>query len=203
MSRSATNRRPRASTDLCFSDPLDSGGLLVLRFPNRIWFPVAEGLMTRATAVPGRLKRFSALALGVLFSASSAAADLRPGSLTCETRKPRTDARWWSFRLDVDGVPGRCWYPGKPGKPKTELHWARQPRAERPGTAVLVSPVPDEPGAFTCCWPPLEEPPPPPPVASGDPTFRQRWNDIQNDLAWPVTRWRAPLKDQQRFLQGD
>jgi hypothetical protein len=140
------------------------------------------------------------LALGLLLLAgASAAADLRTGAaaVECQSSKPPRDPRWWSFRLDVDGVRRqRCWYPGKPGKPKTELHWARQPKAERPGAAVQTPS--EDPGALsdTCCWPPLEPEAPPPPT---EPTFRRRWNDLLNDMAEPVTRWRGQLKDQQRF----
>jgi len=148
------------------------------------------------------------LALGLIFTwTASAAADLRPGagSIECQSSKPAGDPRWWSFRLDVDGVRrARCWYPGKPGKPKSELHWGRRPSGERP-EAVDTHPAPSAPRgaplndlANPCCWPPLEpEPALPPP--SAEPNFRQRWNDLLNDLAEPVTRWRGQLKDQHRF----
>ncbi len=134
----------------------------------------------------------SALALGWLTLASSAAADLRAGTINCEARKPTGDARWWSFRDGVDGVRARCWYPGRPGKSKYELHWARRPSAmvERPGSAVTP---PEAPGAS-----PINDIPPEP-IQPPVPTFNQRWNDILSDMAEPVTRWRAPLKDQHRF----
>jgi hypothetical protein len=144
--------------------------------------------MTLETKLP------SALALGWLMLASSAAADLRMGALgvECLPRKPAGDARWWSFREGVDGVRGKCWYPGRPGKSKYDLHWARRPSAvERPEAAVLTAP--SAPGA------PSTEILPEPVQQPTEPTFNQRWNDILSDLAMPVTRWRAPLKDQHRF----
>lgn len=131
------------------------------------------------------------MALGWLMLASSAAADLRAGAISCETRKPTGDARWWSFREGVDGVRGKCWYPGRPGKPKYDLHWARRPGVERPAAAVFTTPT--APGAT-----PAEETPQPAQQTMA-PTFNQRWNDILSDMAMPVTRWRAPLKDQHRF----
>jgi hypothetical protein len=165
--------------------------------------------MNGATAYHGRLRHIQALTVGwmLVAAASSAAADLRPGaaSLECERQKPRGDPRWWSFRQDVGGIPGRCWYPGKPGKSKTELHWGRRiSGAERRSgsSSTLDAPAEDARSADhekanTCCWPPLEPEPTPPPPA--EPSFRQRWNDLLNDMAEPVMRWRGQLKDQHRF----
>lgn len=128
-----------------------------------------------------------------LLAESSAAADLRAdASSECQSRKPSHDQRWWSFRLGVGGIHSKCWYPGKPGKPISELHWTRRSGVERPGAAV--SNPPDDPGALSCCWPAPVEPERP-----VEPTFKQRWNDMLNDMAEPVTRWRGQLKDQHRF----
>lgn len=80
-----------------------------------------------------------ALAIIVILSISYArSAEL----LECSSRK-RGDG-YWSWR-EVDGR--RCWYPGRPGKSKTELHWSRMPtpqdarpvRVERPEANVPVS----------------------------------------------------------------
>lgn len=154
------------------------------------------------------------LALGLpLIWTASAGADLRtaaaPAAIECRLQKPPGDPRWWSFRLDVDGERRqRCWYPGKPGKPKQELHWGRRPGVERrpEPAAMLPAPVAESRGANRdndpadqCCWPPLEPEPAPPPRPPAGPTFGQRWNDILNDMAEPVTRWRGQLKDQHRF----
>lgn len=150
-----------------------------------------------------------ALALGwlTLAAATPAAADARTaGATECFPHKPRSDPRWWSYRHDVDGVRGKCWYPGKPGKPKTELRWEQRPSAERRSEDAVVQPPAPQTAdpANTCCWPAPEELPPPPlQRQSTEPSFNQRWNDILNDMAMPVTRWRAPLKDQQRFINGD
>lgn len=143
------------------------------------------------------------LALGWI-ALTPALADQRTSAVTpfeCLPQKPPGDPRWWSFRQDVDGVRGKCWYPGRPGKSKSHLHWTRRFSADRRPEDVQ-NPVPrgaDPNQADTCCWPPLEEPPPPRPA---EPSFNERWNDLLNDMAMPVSRWRAPLKDQQRF-NGD
>ena len=98
----------------------------------------------------------TALAVGFCMLSAAAAADFRAenGSMECQPSKPPNDPRWWSFRLDVGGERRlRCWYPGKPGKSKTELHWGRRPGVERPGTAVLSTPSEDPrfaSGGTTC-----------------------------------------------------
>lgn len=144
------------------------------------------------------------LALCCLLASVATAADLRADSIECKSRKPNNDLRWWSFRLDVDGVRReRCWYPGRPGKPKNELHWGNRPGAvERSEDAVSSTPmsprsVNHNDLANTCCWPPLESEPVTP--SSTEPSFGQRWNNLLNDLAEPVTRWRGQMKDQHRF----
>lgn len=112
---------------------------------------------------------------------ASAAADSY--ATVCATRKPAGARVYWSYRI-VDGRP--CWYAGRAGRPKFELHWVvdDKPRVvEHPaGPAVLLDP----PGV-------------PSGVSSTEPTFDQRWNNILNDMAMPFSRWRQPLKDQTRF----
>src|SRR5262245_44247373 len=101
----------------------------------------------------------------------------RGGELVeCEPQRVTGDGRYWAYRI-IDGR--ECWYPGRPGKPKSELFWARiQPEAatepsEPPSNFVGAPPkqpetieaVPeqwrataaDQLLAFTCCWPELDE----------------------------------------------
>src|SRR5438874_4608763 len=42
--------------------------------------------------------------------------------IECEPQRVTGDGRYWAYRI-VDGR--ECWYPGRPGKPKNELFWAR------------------------------------------------------------------------------
>ncbi len=148
----------------------------------------------------------------LLCANAAGAADLRAHAAECATRKPPNARVYWSYRI-VDGHP--CWYAGRPGKSKTELHWAADPQSRQPSGVGRSGPVlapPTEPGAST-----REEvmqngpgrgaghnatPASPPGETSAEAralTFDQRWNDLLNDLAMPFTRWRAPLKDQTRF----
>jgi hypothetical protein len=47
----------------------------------------------------------------------------RGGDLVaCEPQRVTGDGRHWAYRI-VDGR--ECWYPGRPGKPKSELFWDR------------------------------------------------------------------------------
>ena len=52
-----------------------------------------------------------------------------PGIICCEPRKPQGAREWWSFR-EIKSA--RCWYAGRPGKPKSELRWCvrRTPPSE-------------------------------------------------------------------------
>ena len=139
--------------------------------------------------------RSYAVIVPLLFTGIASAADLRAGTVDCEPQRPRGAKTYWSYRV-VDGR--TCWYAGRPGKSKTELHWGtpQSPRAERLRTAVSPPDDPEAPSlANTCCWPPLE--PEPSPLAES--SFNRRWNDLLTDMATPFARWRQPLKDQQRF----
>jgi hypothetical protein len=87
---------------------------------------------------------------------------------------------YWSWRL-IDGR--RCWYVGKPNKPKTQLHWQADPppAKTRQVTHIVPAPVrapdvikveevlepePSKPPELTadallataCCWPQLDQP---------------------------------------------
>src|SRR5256885_11988855 len=43
--------------------------------------------------------------------------------IECEPQRVTGDGRHWAYRI-VDGR--ECWYPGRPGKPKSELFWGRE-----------------------------------------------------------------------------
>jgi hypothetical protein len=120
-----------------------------------------------------------AVAILSLLCVYAHAADLRAQTVECAPQRVR-DNRYWSYRI-IDGR--TCWYPGRPGKPKTELVWSRHSpstgttapisEAERPGDVTVVpqAAVPsaapatteeappwqatmeDQLLAFTCCWP--------------------------------------------------
>ena len=143
-----------------------------------------------------------------LLVTSAAAADLRVAE--CMAQRPSNAKEYWSFRIVEDK---RCWYPGRPGKSKTELRWTTvsvPSAAKRPGAGHPQLPAADL--ANTCCWPVLQ-----PTEEGGDAygarrgghndrpvegaraTFDQTWKDLLTDMAMPFTRWRQPLKDQQRF----
>ena len=51
----------------------------------------------------------------------------------CEPQRVIGARSYWSYRV-IDGR--MCWYAGRPGKPKSELHWSRSSaRVARPGEA--------------------------------------------------------------------
>lgn len=107
-----------------------------------------------------------------------------PSSVTDCHRDKSNDGSYWSWRV-IDGA--KCWYRGRPGRPKTELHWTvvddtpSSSVAERdrvypdhdPAPAAAASPAAvatPEPAswrasdedtllAFTCCWPELNSEP--------------------------------------------
>ena len=82
--------------------------------------------------------------LALLLFGAAHAADLRAQTVECEPQRVH-DKRYWSYRI-VDGR--TCWYPGRPGKSKTELRWSRHSPstgtaarisgAERPGDDLIV-----------------------------------------------------------------
>ena len=67
------------------------------------------------------------------------AADI-DGVTACATHKPPDAREWWSWR-EVDGR--RCYYAGRPGRPKELLRWVvtRQPEPEPEAPPVVVDPV--------------------------------------------------------------
>jgi hypothetical protein len=78
------------------------------------------------------------------------AADLPPPAIIeCQPHKPHGAREYWSWR-EVDGRP--CWYAGRPGKPKHELHWSRDYDVVRPGA--------DDPDRLRRGYPPDNHPPP-------------------------------------------
>jgi hypothetical protein len=78
--------------------------------------------------------------LGLAYGRSARSAEQQQQRVACSSQK--NGGGYWSWR-EVDGR--RCWYPGRAGKSKTELHWSRmlsippdaKPAAvERPGANV-------------------------------------------------------------------
>jgi len=61
------------------------------------------------------------LVLALLPAPPAPAADLPGGGIIdCRVARPAGAREYWSWR-EVDGR--RCWYAGRPGKPKSELRW--------------------------------------------------------------------------------
>src|SRR6478752_3192314 len=56
------------------------------------------------------------IAVALLLISSTASAT------ECQS-SPGQDGKWWSWRI-VDSK--RCWYEGRPGRSKDQLHWAKQ-----------------------------------------------------------------------------
>ena len=124
---------------------------------------------------------------------------------TCRsTRGPAPgNGAFWSWRL-IDGK--RCWYIGKPNKPKNQLHWSaprrvarpitRRPKQQEAAAVPLLAPLkpeemPPAPAsdallATTCCWPEIaiEKPPPPPLPLPKPPQLRPMSGQL---VAWLVT----------------
>ena len=56
----------------------------------------------------------------------------------CEPQRVQGDGHYWSYRI----IEGRsCWYRGRPGKPKSELHWGASADEEPPAPAEEERPV--------------------------------------------------------------
>ena len=88
-------------------------------------------------------KASSSIAVALLLISSGASAT------ECQSQ-PGHDGKWWSYRI-VDSK--RCWYQGKPGRSKDQLHWAKQ-------SPPLIMTRPD----------PGDSPPPALPVPPQQPT---------------------------------
>jgi hypothetical protein len=73
----------------------------------------------------------------VLLCASAGAAEMRGTVIECEPQRVIGDRRYWSWR-EIEGRV--CWYPGRPGKPKNELHWSRPLPSEREQISGAVRP---------------------------------------------------------------
>ena len=71
--------------------------------------------------------------LALLLFSVAHAADPRAQVVECEPQRVH-DNRYWSYRI-IDGR--SCWYPGRPGKPKTELRWSRH--SPSTGTTARIS----------------------------------------------------------------
>src|SRR5262245_11358407 len=58
-------------------------------------------------------------------------------AIPCQTGK--TGDAYWSWR-EVDGR--RCWYQGRPGKPKDQLYWQKAAKAMSPPAPQAPAPMP-------------------------------------------------------------
>ena len=111
--------------------------------------------------------------------------------IKCEPQRVH-DNRYWSFRI-IDGR--SCWYPGRPGKPKSELRWAlrsatttvRTSEVEQPVAppVALVGPeaAPDEPASS------------PPPLAAQAPVLTEEMllSAIKSRPEVDQTPWQQPV----------
>ena len=83
-------------------------------------------------------KASSSIAVALLLISSAASAT------ECQS-SPGQDGKWWSWRI-VDSK--RCWYEGRPGRSKDQLHWATQsppPVVTRPDPGDSPPPAPPVP----------------------------------------------------------
>jgi len=72
----------------------------------------------------------------------------------CDPAPPNWHHEWWSWR-EIDGR--RCFYRGRPGKPKGQLYWASQSEkvsevAPEPSEPAAASAAPETVGAFDRAW---------------------------------------------------
>lgn len=131
-----------------------------------------------------------------------------PSHLTDCYNDKGNDHSYWSWRV-IDGK--KCWYHGRPGRPKTELRWqsvddsapSSAAKQDGAGGVLITSPVsvpePEpvamtpEPApwhasaedmllAFTCCWPELSSFPSEPAAAELKP---QAPMAPPHELTWP------------------
>src|SRR5262245_22439603 len=106
----------------------------------------------------GRGRAAGAL-IAVLISGALIDVALGGDRVECEPQRVTGDGRYWAYRI-VDGR--ECWYPGRPGKPKSELFWDRgiTPSARRPMDQAEAETEPSEPPSRLTAAPP-EKPEPP------------------------------------------
>jgi hypothetical protein len=71
----------------------------------------------------------------------------------CEPQRVTGDGHYWAYRI-IDGR--ECWYPGRPGKPKNELHWGRgiTPSTRQTVDQPEAETVPSEPPSRLVAAPP-------------------------------------------------
>jgi hypothetical protein len=114
-----------------------------------------------------------AVSLGILLIAGTVchSAD-RIVYTPCAPQKPPDAREWWSFR-EIDGK--RCWYVGKPGKPKFELFWPASSR-KSPAEPEEQEPIEGPPQV------PSDGPAPPikiiPVVPTTESSFEDRWSPV-------------------------
>jgi hypothetical protein len=117
----------------------------------------------------------------------------------CEPQRVTGDGRHWAYRI-IDGR--ECWYPGEPGKPKSQLFWSPNtiPSAgetvDRPETkadpsselqSTLAATPPEEPAA----WPTIEAGP----SSAPQPGFAASPLEEPN-IEMTLEEWRAIAADQ-------
>src|SRR5215813_10333241 len=86
--------------------------------------------------------------------------------LECEPQRVTGDSRHWAYRI-VDGR--ECWYPGQPGKSKSELFWGNsttpstrqtvdqtEVETKSPGQIEAKIDLPEEPQTSLAAIPPEE-----------------------------------------------
>jgi hypothetical protein len=89
----------------------------------------------------------------------------------CRTEVPSGAAQYWSWRI-IDGR--KCWYPGRPGMSKANLHW---PKAGEPTTGQSRAPEAIAPNGFQNSLPDVAPQPHQSEVSrpNGETTFKERW----------------------------
>jgi hypothetical protein len=126
---------------------------------------------------------------------SGALIDLAHGNdlVECEPQRVTGDGRHWAWRI-VDGR--ECWYPGRPGKPKSELFWDRgiSPSARQPLDQPEAGTQPSEPSSRLVAAPPEK-----PQTTEAMP---EQWRATAADqllaftCCWPELEEPAPLPQQ-------
>src|SRR5215831_2695987 len=97
------------------------------------------------------------MAIAIFLAAPCQAADMpSPKMIECEVQKPHGAREWWAFR-EIEGK--RCWYPGRPGKSKSELFWPKTVKPEPARTKQTITTIKVRPVQE----PTQEEPTPPEP----------------------------------------
>jgi hypothetical protein len=98
------------------------------------WQPRRNFLSTRGVLAPPMTRYLLAVTIVLSWATTASSA------VECKAELPSARTGYWSWRI-IDGK--QCWYPGRPGMSKAELHWpqsARQPaRKEASKTSAALS----------------------------------------------------------------